>query len=146
MKLILLQGPSHCGKTETFIKLRGTLLSDFKGSELHFESINKSRDFQSVIKINNKQIALFSMGDLKGECYNAIIKYLGVDVLVLPQSDGRISILNGIPMKLNYNKITGEEPPAHVMLTMTKKTTAEEMTKEEELKLSEIITELKKTI
>ena len=146
MKLILLQGPSHCGKTEIFIKLRETLLSDFKCSELHFESINKSRDFQSVIKINNKQIALFSMGDLKGECYNAIIKYLGVDVLVLPQSDGRISILNGIPMKLNYNKITGEEPPAHVMLTMTKKTTAEEMTKEEELKLSEIITELKKTI
>ena len=119
MKLILLQGPSHCGKTETFIKLREKIMSAFGGAELHFERINNSRDFQSVIKCNNKQIALFSMGDLKGECIKAILKYLGVDVLVLAENAGfKISLLEEVPLKLSYTEISGGEPPAHVIFTM----------------------------
>lgn len=146
MKLILLQGPSHCGKTETFIKLREKIISDFTGTELHFERINNSRDFQSVIKCNNKQIALFSMGDLKGECIKAILKYLGVDVLVLAENSGfKISLFEEVPLKLSYTKISGEEPPAHVIVKMLKKTTQEEMAKEEDAKVAEILAELRQS-
>lgn len=146
MKLILLQGPSHCGKTETFIKLREKIISDFTGTELHFERINNSRDFQSVIKCNNKQIALFSMGDLKGECIKAIFKYLGVDVLVLAENAGfKISLLEEVPLKLSYTEISGEEPPAHVIVKMSKKATTEEMAKEEDAKVAEILTELRQS-
>lgn len=143
MKLILLQGPSHCGKTETFIKLREKIMSAFGGAELHFERINNSRDFQSVIKCNGKLIALFSMGDLKGECIKAILKYLGLDVLVLAENSGfKISLFEEVPLKLSYTKISGEEPPAHVIVKMLKKTTQEEMAKEEDAKVAEILAEL----
>lgn len=147
MKLILLQGPSHCGKTETFIKLREKIISDFTGTELHFERINNSRDFQSVIKCNNKQIALFSMGDLKGECIKAIFKYLGVDVLVLAENAGfKISLFEEVPLKLSYTEISGGEPPAHVIFAMDGKKTDSEKTVEENKKVAEILAELKKSI
>lgn len=146
MKLILLQGPSNCGKTETFIKLREKIISDSTGTELHFEKINNSKDFQSVIKCNNKQIALFSMGDLKGESIKAILKYLGADILVLAESEGKIPLLTDVPLKLKYTNISGEEPPAHVVIKMSKKPTLKEMTKEEDVKVTEILSELNKSI
>ena len=146
MKLILLQGLQNCGKTTALNQLRNWLISDLSGIELHFEEINKKGDFQSVIKCNNKQIAMFSMGDLKGECIKAIFKYLGVDILVLAESEGKIPLLNDVPLKLKYTNISGSEPPAHVVIKMEKKTIQQEMVIEENQKLEEILAEIKKSI
>ena len=84
------------------------------------------------------------MGDLKGECIKAILKYLGVDVLVLAENSGfKISLFEEVPLKLSYTKISGEEPPAHVIVKMSKKTTTEEMAKEEDAKVEEILAEVR---
>ncbi len=147
MKLILLSGPSKCGKTTTFNKLQEKLISELGGTKLHYEQINNSKDFQSVIKINDKQIAVFSMGDLKNECIKAILKYLGVDILILAYNNHfAVGLFEEVPLKLVYTEVTGAEPPAHVIVDMEKKETDEEKTIEEERMLSEIIAELKKSL
>ena len=148
MKIILLQGPSNCGKTETFIKLREKLLNDYHGEEL-YHSENK-RDFESVIKCNEKQIGLFSMGDLKWWINWAVVKYAGVDVLVIAESNHFAdSLLNEeegeFNLELHYPNHKNEQPPCHKRILMEKVST-DELNSYEEAKCKEILAELKKSI
>lgn len=90
MKLILVTGPSNCGKTTTirnvFYKLCGRKKQ--KASNVLFyneEGIGYplGKDFEAIIKYKTKTVAFYSMGDVKSCCVDALIKYAEADVLIM---------------------------------------------------------------
>lgn len=88
MKIILLYGLPNTGKTTTFNLLNDKLI------ELGAQKIDEKsplgknpKDFKTILKYQEKTIALFSMGDYYWQCRKAINDYAKCDYLILAYSD-----------------------------------------------------------
>lgn len=118
MKLILLSGPSRCGKTTTINVVFHKLCGGDKHSRnvLFYKPINDYiyKDFEAIIKYNNRKVAFFSMGDCKGECINAIIKFAGADVLIMALNN------HFVPLLTKQNENYYKDFPAHVLIKSKK--------------------------
>jgi hypothetical protein len=90
MKIILLTGSPHCGKTSTMENVYEDLTKNMKNKPIK-EPIPKTaqKDFQCQMTYKNKKIAIFSAGDSLILILMAIFKYSEVDYLILPFSQGK---------------------------------------------------------
>lgn len=108
MKIIVLSGPSNCGKTTTINAVFDSLCGgNRKASNVLFYNSPVGNpvqnDFEGVLDYKNKKIAFFSMGDYKRDCINAIVKYAGADVLIMAMNnyftpiltDENVQVFNG---------------------------------------------------
>jgi len=97
MKIILLSGKPHSGKTGTLNKLYDELISDKYSVICPKEPVGGDpRDFECVLQQPGKKktVAFYTMGDILWLCHEAIIKYAGTDVLILAYSDKFSDALN----------------------------------------------------
>ncbi len=106
MKIILLSGNPNTGKTSTLnlvydelISLGGTILT--AKSKLG----GNQNDFECLLKFNSKVVAIFSMGDYKYICYEAVAKYSNCDYLVLAYSDKFKNSMSDFLEKLQHHKV-----------------------------------------
>ena len=96
MKIIVLEGNSNSGKTNTIWKLRQNLLNSgnlpapntfiLHGSQMFID------DFEEIINVANQKVAIVSMGDYSNSLVKRIHYYgtLGCDVLVCTLSNGSL--------------------------------------------------------
>lgn len=113
MKIILLSGQPNTGKTTTLNDLYNDLIA--KGASVHIVKLplggKSSNDFECVLKISGKLVAIYSMGDYIASCYEAIIKYAYCDVLVLAYSDkfknSIATVVGSCPHHVVVNKTIG---------------------------------------
>lgn len=88
MKIVMLSGAPNSGKTTVLNDLYNHLIG--LGASVQ---VAKSRlggnplDFECILNINGKFVAIYTMGDYKECCYKAAIKYAFCDTLVLAYSD-----------------------------------------------------------
>ena len=88
MKIILLSGNPNAGKTTTFNALFDQITkSGASVIEGRKQIGGNGHDFECVLKIDSKLVALYSMGDYHLACFEAIIKYSHCDILILAYSD-----------------------------------------------------------
>ncbi len=123
MKLILLQGPSPSGKTETIKKVYSSLKGNNEEKVLHFEPFEKegSNDFAAVVDYKGKQIAFYSCGAHKGLCISNIVRFAGADVLIMAENEKFEPILDDYNNKnFSYNKKTEKTPSRHVLIKKEK--------------------------
>jgi len=85
MKVIILEGWNGRGKTTTLQMVFATLLTN-NWTVNNFALIHPSRkikDFEAILSLDSKTVAIFSEGDNQGHCKAAIVKYANCDVLIL---------------------------------------------------------------
>lgn len=118
MKIILLTGRPNTGKTTTLNMVYNQLTQGMTNPP-HKQIIQggSANDFECVFQnnntINNKTVAIFSMGDILYMIYDAIIRYMNnSDVLIVAHSQGGY-----IKDKL-IQTITNNNPP-HCVIKKT---------------------------
>jgi molybdopterin-guanine dinucleotide biosynthesis protein len=89
MKIILLTGPSSCGKTTTMTKLYDELTRGMikKPAKRPIPKTGK-KDFQCDFTYKNKKIAVFSAGDTILLLLMALFTYSDVDCLIAAFNQG----------------------------------------------------------
>jgi tRNA uridine 5-carbamoylmethylation protein Kti12 len=88
MKIILLTGKPKSGKTATFKVLYNKMTQGMAEKPIKKRILNSRYDFECEMKYNDKEVALFSLGDIMYMVYEAIIKYSEKDYLILAHSQG----------------------------------------------------------
>jgi len=119
MKILMLYGPSHSGKTTTINMVYDALIAQNaipKKPRPFPKAVNiqdyKGKDFEAVLECNAKggtiKVALFSMGDIAYEVVHAMSFYegMGCDVLVCACND-RFNV----PTKRLQNRYKNVYPP-----------------------------------
>jgi tRNA uridine 5-carbamoylmethylation protein Kti12 len=90
MKIILLSGKPNTGKSTTLNLLYDKLTKNGVTNIITNKSILGNpvqKDFECVVTYNNKNIAIFSMGDYYGPFIDAIIKYSNCYALILAYNE-----------------------------------------------------------
>lgn len=82
MKIILLSGKSNCGKTRAMNMVYDEMKKVSKELMPKKQVGGNVDDFETVMLYNNKNIALFSMGDILKEIIHAIKKYMEMDIKI----------------------------------------------------------------
>jgi hypothetical protein len=90
MKVIILEGPGHRGKTTTLQILYAVLVTNNAKVE-SFKSEENNKDFEALLAYKDKKVAIVSQGDLQYHCYDAIEKYAkkNADVLIMAHTNRR---------------------------------------------------------
>lgn len=121
MKLILVTGPSNCGKTTTIRNVFNKLCGEKKQKASNVLFYNEEgigyppgKDFEAIIKYKNKMVAFYSMGDVKSCCVDALIKYAGADVLIMGFNN------HFKPLLTKYNMQVYKGFPKHVAIKSEK--------------------------
>jgi ABC-type branched-subunit amino acid transport system ATPase component len=86
MKVIMLEGPSSCGKTTTVNLVYDILIATLGTTVITAKSLlgGNPKDFEAMLMYAGKKVALFSMGDYSNAVVGAMNKYHGLaDVLVV---------------------------------------------------------------
>jgi energy-coupling factor transporter ATP-binding protein EcfA2 len=91
MKVIMLRGPSSCGKT-TILNLVYDTLMNTHNATIHTAKMplgGNSKDFEAILNYNGKTVSIFTMGDYSIGVTNTMKKYAGfpADVLVIACND-----------------------------------------------------------
>jgi hypothetical protein len=106
MKIVLLSGKPHSGKTATFNILYDRLIGAGAKIDCPKKRVDaNSRDFECTVIFRRKKIALFSLGDYLWLCVEAIIKYARADVLILAYSDRFNTKLNAMIEKYGHHVV-----------------------------------------
>ena len=88
MDIVLLSGKQNSGKTETINLVYGILIA--KGANVVIPKMQvggNPRDFECVLELKGKNIAIYSMGDYLCYCWSAVIKYAYCDKLIMAYND-----------------------------------------------------------
>jgi thymidylate kinase len=114
MKIVLLSGPPNSGKTTVLGLFYTHLIAN--GASVHTKKSQlggNKNDFECILILNGKSIAIFTMGDYKEECYRAIIKYASCDILVIAYSDtfskSIANFVSSIPHHTVIQKTRGDQ-------------------------------------
>jgi tRNA uridine 5-carbamoylmethylation protein Kti12 len=105
MKIILLSGKPHSGKSTALRLFYDKLMAGGKCRVVSKKESDDGRDFECVLKYNDKTVAIKSAGDVYQWCIEAIIKYANRDVLVLAYSDKFARSLEEIVSWYDYHCI-----------------------------------------
>jgi hypothetical protein len=111
MKIILLSGAPHSGKTTTLNLVYNQMTSGMPSLPTKTNPGGSSRDFECVFVYRGKQVAIFTMGDVLYRLTEAVIKYIHVDVLILAHSTGGST-------RNTFAASVGKYPP-HVVVQKT---------------------------
>lgn len=113
MKIVLLSGPPNSGKTTVLGLFYTHLIAN--GASVHTKRSQiggNKNDFECILILNGKSVAIFTMGDYKEECYRAIIKYASCDILAIAYSDtfskSITDFLSSIPHHAVIQKTQGD--------------------------------------
>ena len=89
MRIILLRGPSHSGKTTIIKNLYEKLRENDEKNSFYYKHIGleKDKDFEAVATYKGMKVAFFSAGAHKGLCLSNIIRFAWADILVLAEND-----------------------------------------------------------
>jgi len=88
MKIILLSGAPHSGKTTTLNMVYDQMTSGMSPLTVKTKLVGDPNDFECDFVYQGKQVAIFTMGDLLYCLTLAIIKYSQMDVLILAHHTG----------------------------------------------------------
>ncbi len=84
MKIIMLYGPSSCGKTTTINMVYKKLKDDSQAEDICTREVVENNDFKAIIQYNDQKVAFFSRGDYSREVNRIMTDYdkLNCDVLI----------------------------------------------------------------
>jgi hypothetical protein len=100
VKIILLTGNPRTGKTTTFNMVYDQLTQGMSPLPTKYKIKGGSaNDFECTLMYKRKDIAIFSMGDHLHRIYEAIIKYINKDVLIIAHSKGGY-VMDKIPRNI----------------------------------------------
>jgi hypothetical protein len=88
MKIIVLEGPNHRGKTTTLGMVFAAIITN--GAVVQKFAILPSiqdKDFKTTLAYQGNKVAIYSQGDTQRNCYEIIDRYSSsVDILILAHS------------------------------------------------------------
>jgi len=104
-KIIILRGSNNCGKTTVLGMLYDKLTTHIKPDKLPIDITRfYNNDFTCVLNINEKQVAIYTMGDKQHDVIIPIILYFcKVDFLIIASQ--KFNFLNKIPTDCPFVQI-----------------------------------------
>ena len=88
MKVVMLSGAPNSGKTTVLNDLYDHLIKAGAFVQAAKAQLGGNPlDFECILNVKGKHVAIYTMGDYKEYCYKAVIKYALCDTLVLAYSD-----------------------------------------------------------